>query len=199
MMWTEPRSPNRVSVVDVASSEEVLAGLDDIGMAPSAPLLGTTPVQASADAVWGAIAPAGNLKTIHPFCDSTEVVRWPGLESRDFIRYYSGVHYQRDVTAWDEGRGYDLAVGPPDSRKIALAQWRIEPGSGDLCTFSIECVGFVRTDGDEEARAAYEAEVLRGALLPYLDAVVRGVAHVAETGQPVRRNQFGPNPVYSPE
>ncbi len=168
-------------------------------MAPSAPLLGSTPVAASAESVWEAIAPAGNLKTIHPFCESTEVVRWPGPDGRDFIRYYSGVHYQRDVTAWDEGNGYDLWVGPPEGRKIAVAQWRIEPETADSCTFSIECVGFVRTDVDEATQAAYEANVLRGALVPYLDSVVRGVAHVAETGEPVRRNQFGPNQVYSPD
>ena len=40
--------------------------------------------------------------------------------------------------------------------------------------------------------------VSRGAIPPYLDSVVRGVAHYVETGDPVTRNQFGAHPIYSP-
>jgi hypothetical protein len=40
------------------------------------------------------------------------------------VRYYSGLHYQRDVLDWNDGKGYALALGP-HSGKLAIARWSI--------------------------------------------------------------------------
>ena len=143
------------------------------------------------------ISEAGNLTNVHPFCESNDVDVWPGPGGRDHVRYYSGLHYQRDVLEWDDGTGYALALGPL-SGKIAIARWSIEPSGPDRCTLSIEVTSFVRDDVSPESRARYEATVIKGAIPPYLDSVVRGVGHYSETGTPVVRNQFGPHDLYSP-
>lgn len=145
----------------------------------------------------GSPGEAGSLTNIHPFCEVNDVERWPGLGSRDHVHYYSGLHYQRDVVGWREGSGYDFAVGPK-SGKIAVASWWIEPTTPDSCRFGIEVTSFLRTDISAEVSARYEDKVIKAAIPPYLDAVVRGVAHYSETGVPVERNQFGAHEIYSP-
>lgn len=57
----------------------------------------------------------------------------------------------------------------------------------------------LREDVQGDSRIAYVADVIEGALPPYVDSVVRGVRHFVESGTPVERNQFGPHPVFSPE
>ena len=167
------------------------------GLVPTGPIEATTDIAVTAADVWAAISEAGNLTNVHPFCASNPVDSWPGPGSRDHVHYHGGIHYQRDVLDWRDGVGYDLAVGPP-SDQIAIAHWWIEPTGPSACRFGIEVTSFVRSDVDVEARARYEDTVIKGAIPPYLDAVVRGVAHYSETGTPVVRNQFGPHDIYSP-
>ena len=139
----------------------------------------------------------GNLANVHPFCRANDVERWPGPASRDHVRYYSGIHYQRDCTAWVDGVGYDLEVGPPDAT-TAAARWVIEPVSPGRAVFSIEVVSYLRTDLPPDRLDRYTRDVVEHQIPPYLDGVVRGVAHFVETGVPVSRNQFGAHPIYSP-
>lgn len=167
------------------------------GLAPAAPIEARTDINADAADVWAAISEVGNLTNVHPFCESNPVERWPGPNGRDHVRYYSGVHYQRDVLDWREGEGYDLAVGPPTGQ-IAFARWSIEANGLGRCRFGIEVTSFVKSDVGAEVQARYEKEVINEAIPPYLDGVVRGVRHFVETGQPVVRNQFGAHKIYSP-
>jgi hypothetical protein len=167
------------------------------GMEPAAPIAVTVDVDAPARAVWDAIAAPGNLTNVHPFCAANDVDRWPGSGSRDHVRYHSGLHYERQALAWDEGRGYAFAVGPPGGA-TALATWTIESTGEDRCRFGIEVVPFLRTDVSPTARAEYVAGVVDGALPPYVESVVHGVRHFVESGDPVARNQFGPHEVFSP-
>lgn len=167
------------------------------GLAATAPIEVSRQINADASDVWAVISETGNLTNVHPFCASNDVERWPGPNSRDHVHYYSGIHYQRDVLEWSEGVGYDLAVGPP-SGKIAIARWSLQPNGQGGCRFGIEVTSFVRSDVSAQARALYEEEVIKGAIPPYLDGVVQGVAYYAETGTPVVRNQFGAHEIYSP-
>ena len=167
------------------------------GLQPALPIAATSRIAASASDVWAAISEPGNLVNVHPFCESNPVEHWPGGAGRDHVHYYSGVHYQRDVLEWMEGSGYDLIVGPP-SGKIAVANWRIQANSPSACDFSIEVTSYVRSEGDPLKLAAYNTNVIQ-TIGSYLDSVVRGVAHFAQTGSRVQKNQFGSHQVYSPE
>ena len=167
------------------------------GLKPTAPIEATQTIKASASDVWAVISAPGNLTNIHPFCSSNPVEKWPGIGGLDHVHYYSGVHYQRDVLTWTEGSGYELLVGPP-SGKIATARWWIKPTSSTSCGFGIEVISYVRSDVDPERRATYERKMIREATPPYLRAVVSGVAHFTETGDPVKQNQFGSHDIYSP-
>jgi hypothetical protein len=167
------------------------------GLLPTAPIKAERSIAVASADVWAVVSEAGHLANVHPFCESNDVDVWPGPEGRDHVRYYSGVHYQRDVLDWTDGAGFDLALGPP-SGKIAIARWSIDPNGPDRCTLTIEVTSFVRDDVSPETRLRYESEVINGAIPPYLDSVVRGVGHFSETGTPVVRNQFGSHDIYSP-
>ena len=174
--------------------------LDDFlvrGLLPTAPIEAKHDIRVASADVWAVISEAGNLTNVHPFCESNDVDVWPGAQGRDHVRYYSGLHYERDVLEWNDGKGYALALGP-HSGKIAIARWSIDPTGVASCTLSIEVTSFVRDDVSPETRARYEATVIKGAIPPYLDSVVRGVGHYSETGNPVVRNQFGAHDLYSP-
>lgn len=174
--------------------------LDDFvarGLSPAAPITAERDVRVGSGDVWGVVVEPGHLTNVHPFCQRNDVEVWPGPGGRDHVLYYSGLHYQRDVLDWREGVGFDLALGPP-SGKIAIARWSIDPTGPDSCRLAIEVTSFVRDDADPESRRRYESEVIGRAIPPYLDSVVRGVAHFSETGNPVTRNQFGPHDIYSP-
>ncbi|MDE0135076.1 MAG: SRPBCC family protein [Acidimicrobiaceae bacterium] len=160
------------------------------------PIIGRVAVAAPPADVWAAISPVGNLTSIHPFCERNEVNVWDGARSRDHVYYYSGVHYQREFCDWFDGTGYDLVLGPPDSR-TALVRWRIaEADHGS--DFSIKVVALLRDDVPAAEREHYAEHMIRRPLPSYLDSVVRGTGHFAETGTPVTKNQFGTHPIYSP-
>ena len=175
-----------------------MAEFTDRGLTPTAPIEVSRSINAGAEGVWAIISEAGNLTKVHPFCATNEVERWPGPDCRDHVRYHSGIHYQRDGLDWREGLGYDLALGPR-SGKVAIARWSIESTGSDRCRLTIEVTSFVRNDVDAGARRSYEDRVIKSGIPPYLDSVVRGVGHYAETGTPVVRNQFGAHEIFSPE
>jgi hypothetical protein len=181
-----------------AAAAERQPRLEAAGLLRAPSILVDGPVAAGAERVWSVIARSGNLTDLHPFCASTEVERWPGLDARDHIHYWSGLHYERDCVAWREGEGYVLEVGPPGEPKVAAAAWLVQPVGADHCRFGIEVTPYLRADVGAERLAAYRRDVVATHIPPYLRSVVQGVAHFAETGQPVERNRFGPHPLYSP-
>ena len=75
----------------------------------------------------------------------------------------------------------------------------LTPAQATSCKFGIKVTSYVRSDVDPIARENYEKQVIREAIPPYLRGVVQGVAYYAETGDPVKRNQFGAHDIYSPE
>lgn len=168
------------------------------GLQPTAPIKASHHIKVTTSDLWAIISASGNLINVHPFCARNPVERWPGVDGADHVYYYSGIHYRRDVSEWLEGEGYELLVGPPTG-KVAKARWQIQPTPTNDCKFSIEVISYVRSDVGQETRAIYEQKMIREAIPPYLEAVVKGVAYFAETGDPVRRNQFGHHHIYSPE
>ena len=189
------------------SDEALIHRLGARGIEPMEPIIASVAVAAPPADVWAAISEPGNLTNIHPFCERNEVKRWDGARSRDHVYYYSGVHYQREFLDWFDGAGYDLVLGPPEAR-TALVRWRItdlapneastaSAGSSG-CEFSIKVVALLRDDVPSAERERYAEHMIRRALPPYLDSVVRGTAYFSETGTPVSKNQFGTHPIYSP-
>ena len=141
----------------------------------------TEPMGASVQDIWDAISNRGVLEKAHPFVEKNPVHRWVGVGSSDTIYYYSGLVMHRDFTLWQPGVGYDLKIGPDQTRDTKVS-WRI--GASDTNDLSIS-ISNVQTDQLEYLRV-------------YLESVTKGFAHLITTGNPVVRNQFGPLDFFSP-
>ncbi len=153
-------------------------------------------IEAASARVWQVITPPGHLEQVHPFCRENAVQQWCGAGSIDTITYYSGVHYQRDFVAWYEGTGYDIEIGPPP-HKTAHVAWRLQALDAQRSALSIEVTSYLKADLSESRKQAHERRFFGDVIAQYLDSVVRGVGHVATTGEAVRANQFGTHPLYS--
>ena len=157
---------------------------------------GTIEIEAAPSRVWDVISAPGNLRHCHPFCALNTIERWPGIGSRDWITYYSGIRYQRDVVDWIEGIGYDLEVGSP-TKKTCRVLWRIREPEPQVSVFSIAVFSFLDPDWTPAGTQHYLDRFFGKTFDHYLDCVVRGVNHHVVTGEDVSEDQFGANPVFS--
>jgi len=163
------------------------ADLDRLGLEAGPSVSAAIEIAAAADAVWQGLSAPGYLKRCHPFCESTEVERWPGVGSRDQITYYSGRNYRRNFVEWFDGVGYDIELGErPD--QTARVLWRITPLSATSCRLSIEVVPFLKQDLSEERKRQYQERLFGPDLRHYLECVVKGVDYWIRTGRDVERD-----------
>ncbi|MGL4175893.1 MAG: hypothetical protein ACRCSN_07425 [Dermatophilaceae bacterium] len=153
----------------------------------------------TAEALWRVISQRGGLTTFHPYVAANPASRWPGVGSRDVIAYHNGLRLRREFREWHPGRGYLLDIGTED-RHLGRVRWQIRERDGGGSCLRIT----LTPDLDElsrrtprSLRPAAWALVLGPQLRRYLDSVVRGAVWVAETGEPVRRNQFGSHRMFS--
>jgi len=65
-------------------------------------------IAAPQDKVWEVISKPGHLSDSHPFCQQNPVEKWPGVNSKDAVHFYSGKVVHRYFHEWINGKGYDL-------------------------------------------------------------------------------------------
>lgn len=153
-------------------------------------------IEVDSESVWQVISQPGQLPRYHPFCKETTVLKWPGVGAKDTVSYYSGVHYERDFVTWLEGVGFDIEVGPP-SRKTARVEWRITEQGERQSELAITVIPYLKADLSTPRKRAYQQRLFGDTIAQYLYSVVRGVGHMATTGEAVQKNQFGSHPLYS--
>jgi hypothetical protein len=154
-------------------------------------------INAAPSDVWSVISNPGNLETCHPFCRRNPVESWPGVGSRDSIEYHSGWLLERHFTDWIDGVGYDLEIGRKGGRRSAVS-WRIRGVDDGTSVFGITIYPVGLQHLPVLIRWVPHLVTMRPMLRSYLESVLRGFEHYITTGQPVRRNQFGPHPWFSP-
>ncbi len=155
-------------------------------------------VGVSAEKAWDIISLPGNLMLWHPFMEKQTAESWNGVGSKDHLRYYSGFEYDREVVKWIEGVGYDLRV-TENGKHENTAIWRITPIDDHRCILRITG----RVDFIDKFPFPVRWALLKFKMKPvfsqYLYQILEGFAYYAETGEQVKRNQFGPHPIMSPE
>ena len=161
-------------------------------------VISTRAVQTDSARMWQVISTPGYLELCHPFCERNPVQRWAANDARDTIHYYGGRVVHRRFTAWLEGAGYDLVVIDNPGVEQARVRWRIKPESNAACRLTVSLHVLFLDHLVGAARWVSYRLVAKPQMKRYLDAVVAGVAHYAETGEPVVRNQFGSHRWFSP-
>lgn len=143
-----------------------------------------------AERVWEAMATPGALARYHPFCVENPVVSWPGVDSRDTIRYLSGLRLHRRFTAWEEGRGYELEIG--NSRiGTSRVRWELVPVGAEESKLTIRIWPAALPGYPAGLQWALRRWYLLPVLRRYLRSVLRGLDHYLTTGADVEPNQFG--------
>ena len=150
-----------------------------------------------AEKVWDIIALPGGLTLWHPFMEKHTAESWDSVGSKDHLTYYSGFKYDREITKWIDGTGYDLKVTDKEKREYT-AIWRITPIDDQRCILRITG----RVDFIKKFPFPIRWALLKFKLKPvfsqYLFQILEGFAYYAETGKQTKRNQFGPHPIMSP-
>ena len=153
-------------------------------------------VAVPAEKAWALIARPGGLTLWHPFMEKHTAESWNGVGSRDHLTYYSGFEFEREVVKWIEGVGYDLKV-TENGKRENTAIWRITPVDDNHCVLRITG----RVDFIKKLPFPIRWALLKFKMKPvfsqYLYQILEGFAYYAETGEQVKRNQFGPHPLFS--
>jgi hypothetical protein len=155
-------------------------------------------IAAPHEKVWEVIAGSGALATCHPFVRSQSPLKGRGVGATDTITYNSGLTLSRKFVHWYEGLGFDLDL-IWESGDAAYVAWRTSPDgeAGSLLTVVLT-PPHVRDAMCEEARAFIHGLRLKPMVELYLASMLKGIQHFLETGEQVRRNQFGAHPWFSP-
>ncbi len=153
-------------------------------------------VAVSAEKAWGIIAVPGGLTQWHPFMEKHTTESWNGVGSIDHLIYYGGFEFNREVIKWIEGIGYDLKV-TENGKRENTAIWRITPIDDQRC--KLRLTG--RVEFIKKLPFPIRWALLKFKMKPiysqYLFQILEGFAYYAETGEQVKRDQFGPHPMFS--
>ena len=82
-------------------------------------------IDTSLSSLWEIISKPGHLEQFHPFCKKNEAVKWPGLESQDFLTYLNGKIYKREILEWNVKQSFSLVIGEIDGPK-SFVKWQFK-------------------------------------------------------------------------
>ena len=149
--------------------------------------------------LWEIISYPGNLINCHPYCKKNNVKKWPGIGSCDSIMYFNGLTLRREFIEWNVNKGYELIIG---KGKLAAANvfWEINKISDNSSTLTIRIKLFsdvILFKYLKIFRSILTYFFLKPKMSAYITAVLEGFKYYAETGEPVRKNQFGYHSMFS--
>jgi hypothetical protein len=160
---------------------------------------GFTIINSDIDCVWNVISTPSILEKTHPYCKKNSVQSWDKVNSKDIILYYNGMRLNRIFTEWTEKKGYSLIIG---NNKIATAivEWNLEPITLIKTKLSIDI--YVFPDIALQKYSLVLRTIIKNVyFLPYMRHYIRtvctGFRYHIETGNLVKKNQFGFNPLFS--
>lgn len=154
-------------------------------------------IPVSADKVWKQMVTPGNAVLWHPFVKEHIAESWSGIGSKDTVTYNSGATFKREVIEWMEGIGFDLKVTQNGENEI-LVVWRLTKLDHDNCNLKVTAqVLFIKKLPFPIRWAVYKFKI-KPVFSKYLELSMQGFSFYASTGEPVKRNQFGAHPLFSP-
>ncbi len=154
-------------------------------------------IEVSAKKIWDILAFPGGLTFFHPYMKKNTTEGWDGVGSKDHVMYYSGLEYDREVLKWIEGTGFDLKVTEDGKHEITVI-FRITPIDDQMCKLRVIIHANFIKKFPFPIRWLLLKFKMKPVFIPYLYQVQKGLAYYAETGQQIKRNQFGPHPIMSP-
>ena len=156
-------------------------------------------IKASESKIWKLISEPGNLNLCHPFCKSNVVEKWNGVGAIDYIEYYNGLSLKRLFTSWTPEEGYELIIGK-GNQGIAKVKWEIISKNKQSSSLKISITLLPEIILYKYPKPIHNILIviyLKPKMKNYINAVVKGFKYHIETGNKVKKNQFGYNSMFS--
>ena len=152
-------------------------------------------INSSSASIWEIITKPKNLELVHPFCDSNELINWPGVGSKDILIYHSGLKYIREFLTWDKGKGYSLLIGEKNKDRSYVV-WKIFKKGNDNYLKITVYPYFLKHYPKFISFLPYYFLIIPK-LTEYLKSVIQGIDWHLKTGKKIEKNQFGKHPWFS--
>jgi len=146
--------------------------------------------------LWQVISAPNNLERCHPYCAKNPVQVWPGPGSRDEVYYLNGLVFERRISKWIEGVGYDLYIGRRGGR-MSYVSWRVSAVDDQNSTLKIVVYPNLLQEFPAFMRWLPHVIRIRPMLRKYLQSVVGGFEWYLVHDEVVPRNNFGEHPWFS--
>ena len=143
--------------------------------------------------LWAAISEEGGLENYHPFCRSNISFSWPGPGSVDQLTYLNGRAFQRDITHWKDGVGYDLVIRYKNLE--TEVSWEIESSDRGIYLRIKLVPRFLHRN--PIIKFFVFSLYIRPQLKNYLRHIFAGLNFFLANGRKVVPNQFGKHPWFS--
>jgi hypothetical protein len=117
--------------------------------------------------------------------------------TRQFFAWHDGAASGEPASGTCGLLGYDLDIWHRRGA-VSRVRWRVTEAVGGRSELAITVWPYLLSTWPPLVRQLGQALGVRPMMWWYLRSVVRGFRQVVETGRPVRRNQFGWHPVFSP-
>ena len=135
--------------------------------------------------VWDVISEPSHLEKFHPYCKKNDIIKWPGIGSKDRLTYLNMKDYIRDFIEWDEKNGFSLMIGQINSPK-SYVRWELnEKNKNTIVKISI--YPNLLTKWPKIISYLPYKFYIEPKLKVYLKAVLEGLKHYVLSGKKIKR------------
>jgi hypothetical protein len=157
---------------------------------------GLIKIDVSKENLWKIIIEPGHLKKYHPFCKEHVISDWNRVGCKDLSKSYAGKTIKREIIDWNEGISYRIKMNNEDKHDTKVKFEIIEKDNQTYFQVILESNAYRKTPRPFWYPIAFFLIV--PSYKKYYNSLLKGLKFYAETGEIVRRNQFGSHKKYSP-
>ena len=151
----------------------------------------------SKDKLWEIVTSPGHLKKYHPYCRSHEGPSITEVGSKDVAIFYNGKVLNREIIDFKIKSFYKIQITSDDDNDTRV-QFSIQEEGPNCCYFYIA----IETNAYRNIPRPIWYLIARFQALPlygkYFYSQLKGLEFYVNTGEKVRKNQFGSHRIISP-
>ena len=152
-------------------------------------------IDTSLSRLWVIISKPGHLEQFHPYCKKNEAVKWPGIDSHDFLTYLNGKTYKREIVEWNVKESFSLVIGEIDGPK-SFVKWQFKD-NGKNTKVKITVYPHLLISWPKFFSFLPYKWYITPQLENYLKAVLGGLKHYAEKEEIIEENMLASHPWFS--
>ena len=152
-------------------------------------------INASSSKLWEIISKPGHLEQFHPYCKKHEAVKWPGIDSQDFLTYLNGKIYKREILEWNVKQSFSLVIGEIDGPK-SFVKWQFKDNRMN-CKVKITVYPHLLIKWPKFISYIPYILYIKPQLKNYLKAVLHGLKHHAEKEKIIEENIQAKHPWFT--